>query len=109
MSKTWIRFKNWLIKKLGGYTKAEFSDMTRVQISHTGLALRRDTGKIVTLSADMSIDTIHPVSREWIEGTLLVELLEQMKPFVEWESTEDHVKWPQKSVRARIRVVNRNG
>ena len=32
MSKRWQKFKNWLIKKLGGYTKAEYEDWSRVPI-----------------------------------------------------------------------------
>lgn len=105
MAEKWRRIKNWCIKKLGGYTKAEYDDMSRFPVERFEFIPRPDSKRIITLKAEASIDVIHSVPHDWVEGKMLDELAKQMKPFVVWEFCEDYMEF-KKKIRAYVKVVD---
>lgn len=101
----WAKFKNWLIKKLGGYTKWEYDDLSLVTRYEVLSEQRKD---IVQLRAEMSYDSFRTLPKEWVEDKLVGQLAEQMKPLVHWERSEDYCEM-KIGVRAGVKVVGGNG
>lgn len=106
MADLWQRIKNWIIKKLGGYTKKEydFRPIERFEF----IPQRLDSRNIITLRTEETLDIFRSVPHEWVEGRMLDELAKQMKPFVVWEFNDDYMDF-RKKVRASIKVVDSHG
>lgn len=103
----WEKIKNWLIKRLGGYTKAEYDDSGRFPV--TRYEVIQDQRKdVVTLQADMWYDAFSTPPSEWTEKQLIGELAMKIKPYVKWERSDDYCRM-KKGVRAVVKVVALNG
>ena len=107
MAELWQRIKNWIIKKMGGYTKAEYDDMSRRPAERFVFTPQPDRRGIITLRTEATLDTYMSVPHEWVEGRMLDELAKQMKPFVVWEFSDDYMDF-RKKVRASVKVVDRH-
>lgn len=103
----WQKIKNWLIKKLGGYTKAEYDDFSRCPVTRFEILPERPKN-IVRLHADVWFDPFSTPPREWTERKLLDALATQIKPYVHWENSEDYCRM-KRGVRAVVKVVDFNG
>lgn len=100
----WEKIKNWLIKWLGGYTKAEYDDFSRCPV--TRFEIIPDQPKnIVTLRAEMWFDHFSTPPTEWTEKQLIGELAMKIKPYVHWERSEDYCRM-KRAVRAVVKVVD---
>lgn len=87
----WKRFKNWLIKKLGGYTKAEFTRVTTPV-----LPVREIHHKVRTLTACRPVCA--PMSGEpnkaagfekMIKDSLTHDILRMVPAYIEFGYRED--------------------
>ena len=99
------KFKDWLIKKLGGYTKAEYDDFSRIPVCRYEF-LPPQNNNIVTLSIEGEFSHFDDPPTEWIEDMLMAELARKIKPHVHWERGENYSTmktW----VRAIVKVVAR--
>lgn len=92
----WKRFKNWLIKRLGGYTKAEYDDWSRIPIVKPDLfSVDRSVGHTVELHADRNVYFEDVVARCWQEVELLTraeitrELTNAVLPYITWRKIKD--------------------
>lgn len=100
----WEKVKCWLIKKLGGYTKAEYDDFSRFPgIKYEFLPPQ--TRDVVKLCAHGEFSCFDSPPPEWIENRLMDELARQMKPYVTLAWSEDYCKMT-KCVRAVVKVVS---
>lgn len=99
------KFKDWLIKKLGGFTKAEYDDWTRVPVSKFEF-IPNPMGDVVTICAEATYDLAYAPAPEWIEVTVLGTLANKIKPYVRMETNADFCR-NQKTVRAYVKVVGR--
>ena len=97
------RPKNWIIKKLGGYTKAEYDNLSRFPIRHFEF-MPPQRSNIVTLQTQGAFDKFNEPSQEWLENRVVCELAKQLKPYVTWEYEEDCCR-TNKIVRAAVKVV----
>ena len=102
------KLKNWLIKKLGGYTKAEFDAWTNLPVERyvfTPAPVSRD---IVAIRAEAAYALFNKPPEEWLERKLTGELAAKMKKYVRFESIDDPCRM-ETSIRATVMVVNGNG
>ena len=99
--------KNWLIKKLGGYTEKEFIERL-VDRFEVFTVTQRD---IETLRVDVKFDLLNSPPQDWIEDRAVHELAKKIKPFVRWETCESYLYAMDmtKVVRAYVKVVKDNG
>lgn len=88
----WKRFKAWLIKRLGGYTKEEYDDWSRIPIVRP--AIVREVHRTAELRAAQIIgmedlaayrDLVDLRARERIVS----ELTTGMIPYIAWKSSEN--------------------
>ena len=101
------RFKNWIIKKLGGYTKAEYDNYARLPIDRF-VVMPEQTRNVVTLRTEMTYDHFASPPSEWIEDRLCGELGRQIKPYVRLERGEDYCNM-MTTIRAYVKVVDTDG
>lgn len=102
----WWKIKNWLIKRLGGYTKAEYDDFSRFPVTRFEVIPER-TKNIVRLQSEAWFDSFSTPPTEWTERKLIGELAMQLKPYVHWEQSEDYCRM-KRAVRAVVKVVKFN-
>lgn len=88
----WKRFKDWLIKHLGGYTKEEYNDWSRIPIVKPPIV--REVHRTAELHAAQIIgmkdlaahrDLVELLARERIVS----ELTTGMIPYIAWKSSEN--------------------
>lgn len=99
------KFKDWLIKKLGGFTKAEYDDWSRLPVSKLEF-IPEPMGDVVTLCADVTFNVAYAPPPDWIEATLCGALANKIKPYVRLETHDDFCR-DKKTVRAYVKVVGR--
>lgn len=92
----WKRFKNWLIKRLGGYTKVEYDDWSRIPIVKPDLfSVDRCVGHTVKLHADRTVYFEDVVARGWQEverftcAEITRELTNAALPYITWRKLKD--------------------
>ena len=91
------RLKNWLIKRLGGYTKEEYDDWSRVPISKPYFreAPVPNVIKLVAVKKFSRQEMVCPAwfseryTAEFEKDCLVRELAGQIVPFVEFQWRED--------------------
>jgi len=93
------KFKNWLIKKLGGYTKAEY-DMIPIQ----RMVFQPEDLNVIALRAECTYDELRMPPQEWVENRLIENLAQQMKPYVTWEFCQNPMDMTRRGI-AKVRVV----
>jgi len=108
MADMWKRLKNWLIKKLGGYTKAEVDALRYLTATYREPRVVAKSGEIVTLRTEAWFDHFNLPPAEWAKDKIAVSLAMKMKPYVRWEAKDDHSGMKQ-SIRATVRVVKWDG
>ena len=96
MKKLWQRFKNWLIHKLGGYTKDRV-----MTIEHTQVPL-------VTLTSKVTVTNAHRYhfDMETIGDQILRDLSDQLRDYIDIETCVN----PMEDItiyRATIRIADR--
>ena len=97
------KLKNWIIKKLGGYTRAEYE--SRPVDRFEFLSIKQND--IVTLQTEGEFDVFNEPPKEWLEDKLMGELAKKIKPYVMWDHARDCYRM-KKFVRAAVKVVNCN-
>lgn len=101
MAKLWKRIKNWIIKKLGGFTQDEFAPTTRYEFIPT----QKD---VITLCAEGECAYPYTPPAEFVKDMLCQELSKQLRPHVKWQRCDDYFSGTH-IIRATVRVVDDNG
>lgn len=101
MAKMWKRIKNYIIKKLGGYTKEEC--LTSV---HYEFIPREQ--KIITIHSSGTFAKYNTPPQDWIEDKLLMGIARRMKPYVRFEEEYDPITMA-KTIYGYVKVVDGNG
>ena len=102
MAKIWNHIKDWLIKKLGGYTKAEY-DIAAV--ARYEFIPPPEWNNIIKVCAEGKYHHFDEPPREWIESHLVEELAREIKPYVRWETNIDYCDMMH-NIRAIVKVVD---
>lgn len=104
----WKRFKDWLIKKLGGYTKAEY-DKEKL---HAPLQFKAARAECVPVVAERFVirarmDAYGPEYSDpysEIKECLVQEIQQQIPAYIEFDYL---VRLDQRCIRARLLVMKR--
>lgn len=103
----WIKFKNWLIKKLGGYTKAEYDAIAHIPMPKP--VIQEVRPNVHTLRDELTVfRETERRYRKALEKDMVVKLAEALKPYVRFQVQNI---WAQDSVklRAEVRVLDWGG
>ena len=101
------RFKNWLIKLLGGYTKAEYDTVRSIPIAEPKVIVR-EVRRTVELCADRIVGLDEIATRGWsgadffAREDIVRELARGAAPHIEWAVEENRMDM---SVRIRGRLT----
>lgn len=107
MRETWKRIKEWLIKKLGGYTKAEYDALAGcVRTRYEFLPPQRMDVHVIRAEGEYAFPYAPPA--EYMKDKLLVEIAKQAEPYVNWETSESYLDFldHKKTIRASLRVLS---
>ena len=102
------KIKNWLIKKLGGHTKAEYDDTSRFPITKFEFLPPAERHDVITLGAEAIFDYFRSDEADYIENRLIRSLSEQMKPYVNFVREDDRMNL-KSTIYAYVKVVDCNG
>lgn len=105
MSEMWKRLKNWLIKKLGGYTKAEYDDCSRLPVERYVFRPAPVSRDVVTIRAEGRYNYFNKPPDDWLERKLAGELAAKMMECVRFECIDDPCRM-ETTIRATVRVVD---
>lgn len=103
----WTKFKTWLIKKLGGYTKAEYDKIAHIPVHPP--VLREVRSNVHTLRDELTVfRETERRYRKALEKDMVVKLAEALEPYVRFQVQNI---WAQDSVklRAEVRVLDWSG
>lgn len=101
------KIRNWIIKKLGGYTKTEYQYINRIEVPK----LRVEPHEVVTLCEQTQIHYMH---KGYLDYELLAEryrnmlrdrLMYQLGAYIEYEARE--AECGELVMRATLRVLQR--
>ncbi len=95
--------KNFIIKKLGGYTPEEYQCLNGV---HYEFLPRPISSNVRTLCASATYSLVNSVPQDWIEDKLIMILAKQIKPYVRFENEYEEIV--RKTVHAYVKVVDDN-
>ena len=97
----WLRPKNWLIKKLGGFTETEY-------MFRPCRFIERRNGQVEMISAEGRYSLFLKPPEDFIEERLIYQLAQGLKPYAQWQRAEDRERGEIK-IRATIKVVRDDG
>lgn len=95
------KLKNWIIKKLGGYTKEEFRAITDVHYKF----FPQNNRNIITLRANGYFGQYDSPPQDYLENRLIECIAKQLKHFVRWEDAYDPIT-QKRTISANIKVVD---
>ena len=101
-----IRFKNWLIHKLGGYTKEEYDFIINQPVKYNKVNIKLENIKVRRYIDDYEIHNIdYPIERQItaIKNELKLELLNIIEPEYILEQGIDN----QKTMIAKIELPDK--
>lgn len=105
----WKRFKNWLIKRLGGYTKAEYDDWSRFHIQRQ---IVRDVRRTVDLRVAKTVRCEEFMALGKTQTELLVRreltdaLTKAAQPYIVWRQVELPTEFLEMHVEAMLTVAD---
>ena len=103
------RFKNWLIKFLGGYTKAEYDTVRSIPIAESKI-IAREVRRTEELRADriVGLDEIAIRGQSgadiFAREDIVRELTRGAVPYIEWETEENRMDMSFR-IRGKLTVV----
>ena len=102
----WQKIKNWIIKKLGGYTKAEYENLSKRPVERFEF-IPHPASNVVLLRTEGVVDTFYAPEKEWMEDKLVHALAQELRPYVRWTTCDDYCDM-KRTYRAEVKVVADN-
>lgn len=97
------KLKNYIIKKLGGYTEKEYRTINDIHYEF----IPQKTSNFITLLSRVEYFTDYPPPQDWVEDKLIMGLTQQIKPYVRFYNEYDQMEM-KKTVSAYVKVVDDN-
>lgn len=91
----WKRFKTWLIKRLGGYTKEEYDDWSRIPIVKPLIVEKRFGTVNLHAERTVYLEELRVLGQQEAElrtrQKIAKELAGLALPYIVWEQTENRM------------------